>query len=635
MSKRERTLLWITEGATITNNGRDYIIVSLADINLVLAKEVGSDEKVLLKIGDLGPPKKIGEPKTPQAAAKELAVVSEEDWAIAEERRRYIEPLLNNDYQKSNALADQTAAAAGVSRATIYRWLAAFRDTGLLSSLILNPGGKGGKRPSRLSPEVEAIIEDCIENFHDTDQSPSTAATIAEIRRRCSNANLILPAANTIRNRLEQTMGRERIAKRKGLAAAHDQFDPIKGQIPDADWPLAMVQIDHTELPVIIVDDIHRKSIKRVWITLAIDVNTRVCLGMHLSLDAPSAMSAGMCIAHAILAKEKWLARLNITSTDWPCWGTMSVLHMDNAREFRGNMLSVACKEYDIDLHLRPVKKPRYGAHIERLMGTVSEGLKTVKGATFSGPEEKGEYDAEGNACMTFSELERWLVLFFAAYHRKRHSGIGMPPLAKWKEGLLGTKGKPGRGLPARRLDEEKMRIDFMPFIERTVQNYGVLIDDVHYYHDVLRPWINAEHPEFKGHRRKFRFHRDPRDISTLYFFDEIAKRYCAIPYRDTSLPPVSIWELRDAHRRADDRGIPHENEKAVFALINEQRKIEEDAAAKTKSARRAQQRRTLHAEARKVTVENLPTVSSPSPSGLPPAVRGYDPDAVMPLDDE
>ena len=635
MSKQERTLLWITEGATITNNGRDYIIVSLADINLVLAKEVGSNEKVLLKIGDLGPPKKIGEPKTPLAVAKELAVVSEEDWAVAEERRRHIEPLLRNDYQKSNALADQAAAAAGVSRATIYRWLAAFRETGLLSSLILNPGGKGGKRPSRLSPEVEAIIEDCIENFHDTDQSPSTAATIAEIRRRCSNANLILPAANTIRNRLEQTMGRERVAKRKGLAAAHDQFDPIKGQIPDANWPLAMVQIDHTELPVIIVDDIHRTSIKRVWITLAIDVNTRVCLGMHLSLDAPSAMSAGMCIAHAILPKEKWLARLDITSTDWPCWGTMSVLHMDNAREFRGNMLSVACKEYDIDLHLRPVKKPRYGAHIERLMGTVSEGLKTVKGATFSGPEEKGEYDAEGNACMTFSELERWLVLFFAAYHRKRHSGIGMPPLAKWKEGLLGTKGKPGRGLPARRLDEEKMRIDFMPFIERTVQNYGVLIDDVHYYHDVLRPWINAEHPEFKGHRRKFRFHRDPRDISTLYFFDEIARRYCAIPYRDTSLPPVSIWELRDAHRRADDRGIPHENEKAVFSLINEQRKIEEDAAAKSKAARRALQRRTLHAEARKVTAENLPTVSSPLQSGPPAAVRGYDPDAVEPLDDE
>jgi putative transposase len=225
--------------------------------------------------------------------------------------------------------------------------------------------------------------------------------------------------------------------------------------------------------------------------------------------------------------------------------------------------------------------------------------------------------------------------LFFAGYHRKKHNGIGTTPFNKWREGLLGTKGKPGRGLPARRLDDEKLRIVFMPFFPRTVQNYGVLIDDVHYYHDVLRPWINAVHPEFKNHRRKFNFHRDPRDISVLYFFDEIGQRFCPIPYRDTSLPPVSIWELREGHRRADEKGIPHENEKAVFALINEQRQIEAEAAERTKSARRAQQRRTQHVIARKQKEEDLPSVSNAAPTALPPSVRGYDPDAVVPLDDE
>lgn len=635
MKSDQRQLLWIQEGATITNNGRDYVIVALADVNLVLAKEVGSNVKVLLKIGDIGPPKIIGEAAPVPATERDLAAVGEEDWVIAEERRSLIGPLLDSYYRRSDALAEQIANEAGVSRATVYRWVAAFRNTGLLSSLLPNTAARGGKGKSRLAAEVEAIIQDCIENFHDTDQSQSIIETVTEIRRRCSNANLKLPSANTVRARLERTDGREHMARRRGEAAAHDRFDPIKGSIPDADWPLSIIQIDHTLLPVIIVDDVHRKSIRRAWITLAIDVNSRVCLGMYLSLDPPSAMSAGLCISHAILPKERWLTRLCVTSAEWPCWGTMGALHMDNAREFRGEMLRVACKEYDIDLHLRPVKKPRYGAHIERLMGTVSQGLKTLKGATFSGPDEKGEYDAEGNACMTFGELERWLILFFAKYHQKRHDGIGMSPLAKWREGLLGTKGKPGRGLPARRLDEELLRINFMPFFERTVQNYGVLIDDVHYYHDVLRPWINAAHPEFKKHRRKFRFHRDPRDISVLYFFDEIAKRYFAIPYRDTSLPPVSIWELREAHRRADERGIPHESEKAVFALINEQRQIEAEAAEKTKAARRAQQRRTQHAEARKHKAEDLPSVSKPAPTAPPPAVRGYDPDAVVPLEEE
>lgn len=635
MQKQDRSVLWIEKGATISSHGREYVVVALADINLVLAKEIGSGEKVLLKIGDLEPPRPVKSREPGPVAERNLETVSAEDWVIAEERKRLITPLLSKDFQRHDALSTQLAKEAEVSVATIYRWLAAYRHSELLSSLLPNHTLRGGKGKPRLSPEVETIIATTIEKFYDIEQKNSIAATIEEIRRLCSNANLPLPAINTIRTRLGKTNGRERVKKREGEAKAHDLHDPIKGKIPDAEWPLALVQIDHTLLPVIIVDDVYRKSIRRAWITLAIDVNTRVCVGMYLSLDAPSAMSAGMCISHAILMKDKWLSRLGITSVDWPCWGAMSILHMDNAREFRGDMLKFACKEYDIDLHLRPVKKPRYGAHIERLMGTVSEGLKTLKGATFSGPQEKGTYDAEGNACMTFSELEKWLVLFFGRYHRKVHSGIGTTPLTKWREGLLGAKGKPGRGLPARRIDEEMLRINFMPFFERTVQNYGVLIDDVHYYHDVLRPWINAKHPEFEKHKRKFRFHRDPRDISALYFFDEIAQRYFAIPYRDVSLPPASIWELREAHRKADEKGIPHENEKAVFALLTEQRELEKDAAEKTKSARRAQQKRVQHANARAQKKEDLPTASQVTASASPPGVKGYDPDEVQPLDDD
>lgn len=636
MKKQAPAQLWINKGATVTNDGREYVVLSLADINLVLARDTESGERVLLKIGDLGPPRLIGEAEPAPKVEPELLDIPEELWAIAQSRRQWIDPLLGSYYQHAQALGDQIAAKAGVSRATVYRWVAAFRRTGLLSSLLPNTRQRGGKDGSRISPEVEALILDAIKNFHDTTQQQSLAETVTEIRRRCSNAGLPLPAANTIRMRLARTDGRVRTRLRAGDAAAHDRHDPIKGVIPDADWPLSMVQIDHTLLPVIIVDDVHRKSINRAWITLAIDVYSRVCLGMFLTLEAPSAMSAGMCIAHAVLPKEAWLRRLGVTTVDWPCWGVMGALHMDNAREFRGDMLKAACKEYDIDIHLRPVKTPRYGAHIERLMGTVTQGLKTVKGATFSGPDERGQYDAEGNACMTFSEIEKWLVLFFARYHISKHDGIGTSPLKKWREGLLGTKSKPGRGLPARRLDEEVLRINFTPYEERTVQGYGVVIDDVHYYHDVLRPWINAPHPEFPKHKRKFRFHRDPRDISQLYFFDEISRRYVHIPYRDTSLPPVSIWELRDAHRRGAERGIRPENEKAIFAIVNEQRALEADAASKTKTARREVQRRTEHDKQRGNKAETMPTVSrTPTAGTPPPAVRGYDPDMVQPLDDE
>jgi putative transposase len=628
--------LWLQKGASVANNGREYVILAIADINLLLARDRESGEKVLLKIGELGPPLAVEGKKPDTRDEIELLGVPNELWSVAEARRKWIDPLLSSYSSYSEALADQIAADAQVSRATVYRWVAAYRQSGRLSSLLPGTRLRGGKGKTRIAPEVEAMILQTIKDFHDTDQKNTIAATVLEIRRRCSNAGYGLPAPNTIRTRLKRTDGRDRTFRREGEAAAYAKHDMRKGTVPDAEWPLSLVQIDHTLLPVVIVDDKYRKPINRAWITLAIDVYSRMCLGMYLSLDAPSAMSAGMCIANSILPKESWLRRLGMKNVEWPVWGVMGILHMDNAREFRGDMLISACKEFDVDLHLRPVKKPRYGAHIERLMGTVSEGLKSVRGATYSGPDEKGEYDAEGNACMTFSEIERWLILFFARYHISTHQGIGMQPIQKWGQGLLGTKKMPGRGLPARRTDEEFLRINFTPYVDRTVQDYGVQIDSVDYYHDVLRPYMGAIDPKHPKQKRRFRFHRDPRDISQLYFFDEFAKRYCAIPYRDISLPPVSIWELRDAQRQAQKQGIPKEDMKRVFEILNEQRSLEADAAARTKAARFKEQRRLEHAKQQAEKKETMPLVTGSTTPSMPPSVvRGYDPEMVQTLAEE
>jgi putative transposase len=40
-------------------------------------------------------------------------------------------------------------------------------------------------------------------------------------------------------------------------------------------------------------------------------------------------------------------------------------------------------------------------------------------------------------------------------------------------------------------VDERRLRMDFMPYLERTVQPYGILIDQIAYYSDVLRRWVN------------------------------------------------------------------------------------------------------------------------------------------------
>jgi putative transposase len=150
-----------------------------------------------------------------------------------------------------------------------------------------------------------------------------------------------------------------------------------------------------------------------------------------------------------------------------------------------------------------------------------------------------------------------------------------------------------------------------MPFVERTVQNYGVVVDDVHYYHDVLRRWIDAVEPGRSKVRRKFMFRRDPRDISVIWFFDPEIRTYYPIPYRDTSHPAMSLWELREAKKVASSVGSDESDERAVFRAYDRMREIEESSAGKTKAVRRAAQRRKPNADTR---VAAVPTTNVVTP---------------------
>ena len=555
--------------------------------------------------------------------------------AIGRERLKIIKPLLSRTVRGS-ATAEQIAKESGHGIATIYRWVRWYKNSGLLTDLLLDkPGWKAGKW--RLNKEVEAIIHNEIENFHLTDQKQSIASTTERIRTLCFNADLPPPHWETVEKRINAISERERFERRHSKRAAKQIFDPNEGTIPNAEWPLALTQIDHTPLPVMVVHDVTRISIGRPYVTFNIDVYSRMIPGMYLSIDPPSAMSAGLCLSHSILPKEKWLAEdIGLPDIEWPSWGVMGILHMDNAREFRGDMIKDACLEYGIDPQFRPVKTPHYGGHIERYMGNASQNLKKVEGATFSNPKERGDYDSEGNAILTMHELEQWLVVLITKYHHSPHEGIGgETPIDRYRNGLLGGNGKLPRGLPARRLDEEKVRIDFMPFEERTVQSYGVVIEEIYYFADVLRPWVNSMDPDKPKLRRNFKFRRDPRDISRLYFYDPNAKRYFVIPYRNTSYPPISIWELRAARAAAKAAGVKNVDESVIFRFVNQLREIQDQAALKTKVARRADQRKREHSKARKKTTKDLPNVIKTESPSMPPAIPGYDPNRTSVFEDD
>jgi putative transposase len=147
-----------------------------------------------------------------------------------------------------------------------------------------------------------------------------------------------------------------------------------------------------------------------------------------------------------------------------------------------------------------------------------------------------------------------------------------------------------------------------MAYTERTVQPHGIVIDEIQYYDDVLKPWINSIDPrETTGKRkRKFIVRRDPRDISRVYFYDPELKQYFEIPYRNTAHPPISVWELREVRRKLKDEGRRLVNEDLIFDAYNRLRVLEAEAVQETKKARRAAPRRRGHAQGERLRPQGL-----------------------------
>lgn len=611
----------LVPGAEVLFLGRPHRIAQAVDFDEVLLRDLETKQVVRAKLAEL----QIIQPLS-EALRPDLLSVPEPDWSEAERRQAVILPLLG---QRGRTRGHVVARAAefGLHANTLYKWLKAYESAGLVTALLPKRQRKD-KGATKLQAEIEAIIEDVIKTEYLTTQRKSKQWICNEVRRRCTAAGIEPPHANTVRNRLKTLPAELAVAKRQGRKVAEQAYAPIEGSFPGAEAPLAVVQVDHTKLDLILVDDVHRRAIGRPWITLAIDVFSRMVAGFYVSFDPPGALSTGLCLTHAILPKDSWLAKRGIDAA-WPCYGLPRKLHMDNAREFRGQMLERACRQYGIDIEWRPVARPHFGAHIERLLGTLSTEIKTLPGTTFSNVKERGDYDSVGKAALTLSEFEEWLTTYIVkVYHLRMHSGIGMPPMAMYRKGIFGDDRQPGVGLPARIQDEDRLRLDLMPFEERTVQDYGVVIDEIHYYSDVLRRWINAADPQKPKYKRKFMFRRDPRDISAIWFYDPELGEYYAIPYRDTSHPPISVWELREAKKVLDQQGRQHVDESAIFEAYEHMREIERAAQAKTTSARRAQQRRKLAFEAQK------PQRSTTLPVVEAAGDRGADLPSIQPFDE-
>jgi putative transposase len=525
----------------------------------------------------------VGEPlveSSDDAPVVELGVVSLSDEAWEEARRRaaVIGPLAAKR-SISHQAADAAAGQLGLGRRQVYVLVERWRQgSGLVTDLAVGHSD-GGRGRGRLPESVEVVIADVLRDRYLKRQRPRLAAVYREVARVCKARGLRVPARNTVASRVSM-MDPVRVAQaREGTGAAR-ALRAAGGTPPAVEAVLEQVQIDHTVIDVIVVDERERLPIGRPYLTVAIDVCSRCIVGMVVTLEAPSAVSVGLCLAHACCNKRPWLERLGV-EVDWSMGGKPVLLYVDNAAEFKSEALRRGCEQHGIALDFRPMGQPHFGGIVERVIGTAMGMVHELPGTTFSNPGQRGEYDSDAKAALTLQELERWLVLAVASYHGTVHGGLEQTPAGRWAQGIAES------GVPALVANPTAFLVDFLPVIRRTLRRTGFVIDHVQYFSNALKPWIARR--ERLG---KFVIRRDPRDISRVWVLDPDGGQYLEVPYRTLSRPAITLWEHRQAVARLRQQGRAQVDEQALFSMIEQMRVITGEAQKATRRSRRDRERR-------------------------------------------
>lgn len=463
----------------------------------------------------------------------------------------------------------ELAAEMDVSQATAYRLIKLLRSGGTVLSLVARKRGRPeGHRV--LDDQREQIVRTTINAYHLKRTRPTVSQLVRDVQTNCISAGLKPPHRRTIVARLNDIDLQKR-AKRRGERKIVKATTAVPGQF-SVSRPLGVVQIDHTKADVFVVDEETRQPIGRPWLTLAMDVYSRMVTGFYLTMDAPSRLSTSLCLLHSVFDKSAWLRERTIAEP-WPVAGLPDMVHVDNGADFRSRAFKRGCQDAGMAIEWRPPGEPRFGGHIERLIGTQMGRLHLLPGTTFSNEQELGDYNPKQHAALTLRELERYIALdIVGSYHQSIHSSLGRPPIAVWRE---------HEGDIPLRLPQDRLRfwLTFLPEQERSLRPTGIHLFG-------LRYWSAALSADVGRSDRRLLIKYDPRDMARI-FIRRPSGNFVEARYADVTLPSITLHEVLTARRSLLAKGRREVDTRTIVHTAITQRELVDTATRKTATARR------------------------------------------------
>lgn len=505
-------------------------------------------------------------PEMYQKAAAQFARRPERGYAriaqmVSRFRRMQKARLLN---VKPSALAQEKCGGSTLSG--WYRDWKAFQNCDQGCQVLIPMDEAKGPQAPRLDPRVLQIIEAKVATHWLTRQkmplSKVHRSICAELNAKKSSgaieAEVTEPCLNTVKRWIHDHFSKAaEDAKREGKLKAEGMHDHGK-RAPKVTKPLQMVEIDHTPLDVLLVDEDwdgnpKTKRARRAYLTTVHDTATRMVVGFYITHEAPSWIS----VAHAlrVAINQKSFPAHPLTKKPWLIFGVPQIVKLDRGAEFRSASMRAAAVALHMELRYCKARNPWGKGKIERFYGEVARDFcAPLPGRTFANIEEKGDYPAEKLACLTLSDVNDLFTLWLVGiYHNSSNDRLlGQTPLQAFESLSLDWDG------PRLPPSADDLIVHLGIADERRIGPEGIRIHRLAF----LTPELKLLGADRRARGRKFQVRTNPDSLEDIFVLDPFNRKWirvaCATPddvrgrglvqynkYRRTIVSPKDKAEAR------------------------------------------------------------------------------------------
>ncbi|MGD9659228.1 MAG: Mu transposase C-terminal domain-containing protein [Methylocystis sp.] len=196
--------------------------------------------------------------------------------------------------------------------------------------------------------------------------------------------------------------------------------------------PLQIVHFDHVRIEDYVVDE-RTGEAGYPWLTLAIDANTRMVAGFHLSLAPPSRISLSLCLLHAVCDKARWMNARGLAG-DWPAAGLPETIAINPRSIFGVRQLARTWRDQGIATAAASIDSRVFGARATHMSGGRFGNVAIAKAHGVSWTPRAPRHLRRALA-QDIREVE--LAVgdgLINDYHRRPHKDTGLTPLDSWRK---------------------------------------------------------------------------------------------------------------------------------------------------------------------------------------------------------